>query len=162
MSKEESNLAVNFIHEQQRHLCLAKVKQHVILKKKQKLDETDLMISFKGSYSSTFFNFWGGDRNELAGKMITLSKLTHLTFWLWSKALLLATFSAFSTFEGMRLPKAAGEKGWTKAVSSLGSGDRQRLSGCFLYIPFKGCCALALRWFFKESKCIAHLSCSSA
>lgn len=57
MSKEESNLAVNFIHEQQRHLCLAKVKQHVILKKKQKLDETDLMISFKGSYSSTFFNF---------------------------------------------------------------------------------------------------------
>lgn len=109
-----------------------------------------------------FFNFWGGIRSILAGKMITLTKSTHLTFWLCSEALFLAAFSAFPTFKGMRLPKAAGEKGWIKAVSSLGSGDRQRLSGCFLYIPFKGCCALALRWFFKESKCIAHLSCSSA
>lgn len=151
---------VTFNNEQWKHLCISKVKRQVFLEKSKrqmnKIQRRDLknLLLF-------FLNFWGSLRDVLAQTVI-LRKLTHLTFWLCSKAPVLAAFSAFPTFEDMRLPKAAGEKGWTKAVSSLGPGDRQRLSGCSGYLPGKGCCALALSWFFTESKCIAHLSCSSA
>lgn len=141
-------LAVNFTN---KIVALSIVKQQVF-GKNQKSNEC------KGF---CFFNFWGDTRNVLAGKITTLTNLTHLTLGLCSKASFLAAFSAVPICKGVRLPKAAGDKGWVKAAGSLGSGGRERLSG-FLCIPFKGCCALAWKWFLKESKCISHLSCSSA